>query len=405
MIYQKSNFLVILLIFLGLSNYMCLSAPRICDDLNYSISFPSASPSSLFDSVELFVPPQDSLIISVNFKKNFTYYFYVESYAPFAEDFSIDIYCTTPAARQYHFFDYTADITNNASIVYFEFGATETGNHSIHFDISTASNINLHIFLEEYLPIDLYYAKFTYDMINKDILYFSSIDRFGTNQLSQTYTFPLQEDTEYYFNFFRVNPISLSDIEANGFINPLVAMDVILNQTTYTFYPTVPTLEYALYSNIDNLTHDVDPNQRDLYNDTFLIRFGAHVSDNATVTITLSEHSGFDLNFAFVAYGIGEIGDGPDNSTELQNGLETNVTIPNEVLNPNGTDLMDFNPTLDDQITGWLSVVEMFVDDQFWILIPSIIGIAGIMYGMTHFIPKDKVKKQNIPDSREIPEA
>ncbi len=359
-----------------------------------------SSPNMLYDSVELFQPPQDSLLINVTFAKNYTYFFYLESYAPFADEFSIDIYCTTPSGRQYHFFDYTATIENNASRVFFEFGATETGLHIVRYDIATSANINLYLYLEEYLPIDLYYHKFTTDFIDPSILYFSCIDRFGTNHLSQTYSVPLHEDTEYNFNFFRVNPISLTDIILNGFTNPLVSMEVELNGTEFIFYPTIPTLEYALYSNIENLTNFGNPNERNFYNNSFLIRFGAHVTDNATITITLSEHSGFDLNFAFLAYGIGEIGDGPENQTIVPSPA-INVTVPAEFTDPTGTDLQAFDPTIDDKINYFLVTVENFLDAQFWILLPSVIGAAGVFYAITRFMPKDKVKKQEIPDSRE----
>ena len=362
----------------------------------------SSISSMLYDSVELFRPPQASHIFNVSFLKNMTYFFFMESYVPFAYDFSINIYCTTPSDRQYHFFDYKVDIENNASKIFFEYGATETGAHSIRYDIITTANINLHLYLEEYLPIDRYYEKFTTDLINRGILFFSSIDRFGTNQLSQTYSIPFQEDTEYHFNFFRVNPISLTDIETNKFTNPLVSMQLELNNTQYLFYPTVPTLEYALYSNIANLTHIGNPNERDLYNDTFLIRFGAHASGNATITLTLSEHPGIDLNFAFVAYGIGEIGDGPDNTTEEPPIILPNVTISGDDLDSNATDFQNVDPNIDDKINNALGIVEKFLEDQFWILLPCVLGAAGVFYVVSRFKPKDKTQIQVIPDGREI---
>ncbi|UYP48506.1 hypothetical protein NEF87_004791 [Candidatus Lokiarchaeum ossiferum] len=360
--------------------------------------------TTLYDSVELFRPPQTSQIFNVSFIKNVTYFFFMESYVPFADDFSVNIYCTSPSARQYHFFDYTADIENNASKIFFEFGSTETGVYSIRYDVLTTANINLHLYLEEYLSIDTYYEKFSTDLINRNILFFSSIDRFSTNQLSHTYEMSFQEDTEYHFNFFRVNPISLTDIEVNGFTNPQVSMQVELNGTQYIFYPSVPTLEYALYSNIENLTHIGNPNERNLYNNSFLIRFGAHITGNATITLTLSDYNGFDLNFAFVAYGIGDIGDGPDTIGDKQdhNNNFINVTIIDDLMAPNATDLQEVDPTVDDKINYALGEVENFLEAQFWILLPSVLGAAGVFYAISHFKPNLKVQTQVIPDGREI---
>ena len=184
------------------------------------------SPSEiLFDSIELFKPPLDILEINATFQKDYIYYFEIESYVPFSDFVSVDIYCTSPDNRIYHFFDYETELENNITTIYFEYGAAEEGTHEIKIEVHTSSNVNLRIYIEERESLEDYYESgINLGFLHDPLLYETDISRYSSNILEKQYQFPMEKDNEYYFNFFRVNPLSNTDKVENNYKNPNVIM-------------------------------------------------------------------------------------------------------------------------------------------------------------------------------------
>ncbi|MHA1675307.1 MAG: hypothetical protein ACTSYI_16980, partial [Promethearchaeota archaeon] len=317
----------------------------------------------LFDSVELFQPPETELVLELNFTRNWIYYFSLESYTPFADAFSLDIFCSSPTDKLYHFYDYTTHLDNNQSEIFFEYGAAENGTHTITFQVRPTENTNLHIVVEEYMPLGDYYDRFTLRPINEEILFFNDIHRYTSLLNTMSYTVPFQEDTAYWFNFFRVNPLSPADKAAINFTNPIVEMTVTLDNIDFVYYPNIPTLDYALYNNLDLIFLNIFPDGRNFGNNSFNMIFGSHATDNATISLTLSEDFNFNLNFALVVFSTGEIGDGPDL-------IEDNSSTNDSVWIPDNDTLGDsLGSTWNDWIDSQYEGIKVFLDAQFpWLI-------------------------------------
>ncbi|MHA1522577.1 MAG: hypothetical protein ACTSRK_20605 [Promethearchaeota archaeon] len=338
----------------------------------------------LFDSVELFQPPETELILVFNFTHNWIYYFSLESYTPFTAEFSLDIFCTSPTEKLYHFYDYTASLENNQSEIFFEYGAAENGTHTITFQVSPTENINLRVVVEEYLELGEYYDRFTLRPINEEILYFSDIHRYTTTLNTMSYTVPFQEDTAYWFNFFRVNPISPSDKAAINYTDPTIEMKLTLGGVDFIYYPNIPTLDYALYNNLEMIFLNIFPEGREFGNDSFNMIFGSHTTDNATISISLSDDFSFNLNFALVVFSTGIIGDGPDLIED--NATDDPIWIPDNDTTGIPGDL--WRKWIDSRY----SEISSFLDAQFpWIIMILMVGIIGT--GTTTFIKQKQKPK------------
>jgi len=304
---------------------------------------------------------------------------------PFSDTFLLDAFCQTPASRNYHFFDYNSSIENDVTKIYFEYGAAESGNHLIDIEVITSQNINIHIYIEEYLPLDTYYNHFTLEGINKSKM-FRDINQYSLFKNDMEYIYPVKDDMEYKFNFFRVNPISVTDIVENAFENPKVIMRIILNETEYVIYRDISTLDYSLYGNVENDEFlDLD---RNFINTTFTERFGAHCTENLSICITIEGTIPFDLNFAFLVWEVGEIGNGTDGIGENQN-----MTIPNPLNNNTDTEL--HNQTLTKTLDEWIARAGLFIQSNWWtiFLIMGTILVVSLVYGKYKYLFKEKIIK------------
>ncbi|TFH30190.1 MAG: hypothetical protein E4G98_02540 [Promethearchaeota archaeon] len=336
---------------------------------------PSINPQTqfrdlLFDSVELFQPPEAELILELNLTHNWIYYFSLESYTPFTAEFSLDIFCASPTNKLYHFYDYIASLENNQSEIFFEYGAAENGTHTITFQVCPTENINLHVVVEEYMPLGEYYDRFTFVPIDEEILFFTDIHRYTSLLNTMSYTVPFQEDTAYWFNFFRVNPLSPTDKTAINYTNPIVEMTVTLDEVDFVYYPNIPTLDYALYNNLEMIFLNLYPEGRDFGNNSFNMVFGSHATDNATVSITLSQDFSFNLNFALVVFSTGIIGDGPDLIDD--NATGDSIWIPDN--NTSGSSKFNW----DEWIFARYDGMRNFLNAQFpWVILILMVGIIG----------------------------
>jgi hypothetical protein len=350
------------------------------DDIDLDELIPE--PTILYDSVELFPEGLTTLTLNQSFQKNWIYYFSFESYVPFSDVFLLDAFCQTPASRNYHFFDYNSSIENDITKIYFEYGAAESGDHLIDIEVITSQNINIHVYLEECLPLDAYYNHFTLEGMNESSL-FLDVNQYSLFKIDMEYTYPVKDDTEYKFNFFRVNPLSVTDIVENAFENPEVIMRIILNETEYIIYRNIPTLDYSLYGNVENDEFlDLD---RNFINTTFAERFGAHCTENLSISITIEGTIPFDLNFAFLVWEVGEIGNGTDGIGENQN-----MSIPNPINNK--TDL--HNESLTDTLDRWTTSVGLFIQSNWWTLFITVgtVLIIVVVYGKYKKFFQEKVK-------------
>ncbi len=352
------------------------------DDIDLTDLIPS--PTILYDSVELFPDGQSTLSLNISFQKNWIYYFSFESYVPFSDTFMMDAFCQTPAGRNYHFFDYADTIENDVTKIYFEYGSAESGHHLINIVVNTSQNINIHVYLEEYLALETYYDHYTLEGINESEFY-CDINQYSSLRSNKIYSYPVKDDMEYKFNFFRVNPISQGDIEENNYENPDVEMLVSLNGTIYYYYREIPTLDYALYGNVENdgfLEMD-----RTFYNQTFIERFGAHTTGNLTILIWLEGLIPFDLNFAFMVWEAGDIGNGTDDVAPPEN-----VTIPNPINNDTEPEL--YNKPLSTKLDEWLASTGLFIQSNWWtlfIVMGSVLALTAV-FGKYKHVFKAQIK-------------
>ena len=354
------------------------------DDIDLDDLIPS--PTILYDSVEMFPDGQNTLSLNLTFQKNWIYYFSFESYVPFSDVFMMDVFCQTPTGRNYHFFDYSGSIENDVEKIYFEYGSTESGGHIINIMVNTSDNINIHVYLEEYSPLDTYYKHFSVEAIGNESNFFCDINQYSSLRSNKIYSYPVKDDTEYKFNFFRVNPISQGDIEENSYENPDVEMLVSLNGTIFYYYREIPTLDYALYGNVEN--DEFFDSDRDLDNENFLQRFGAHCTGNLTILISLEGVIPFDLNFAFLAWEVGEISNGTDDVKPPEN-----VTIPNPINNNTEPEL--HNKTLSTKLDEWIASTGLFIQSNWWtlfIVMGSVLALVSV-FGKYRYEIGAKVKK------------
>lgn len=368
-----------------------LSIPAVSTQNSTSDIPSSAFATILIDSVELFRPPETTLSLTLNFTQGWIYYVSVESYTPFTTAMTLDIFCTSPLEKLYHFMDYSVQLNNNITEFYFEYGAAESGNHTIDFVVGVTENTNLHIYVEEYLSLEEYFDRFTVLSVDEDILYFTDIYRFTSSRTSKSYTLPMQEDTEYRVNFFRVNPLSQSDQDQEAFENPAVTLDLTLGGTTFAFYPTIPTLDYALYNNLGQILMGTIPEGRIFANNSYNVRFGAHASGNATLDFLLSEGFPFNLNFAVVVFAVKEIGNGPD---DITNGTSGGVNDTDPWLPDNSTLVNDAASWWSDWINARTEKIGNFLSAQFpWFLI----GIVTLLGGSAGYLQYKKWKEAKQP--------
>jgi len=236
--------------------------------------------------------------------------------------------------------------------------------------------MNIHIYIEEYLPLNTYYKQYTLMAMNKSGMLWD-VNRYSNYDRSFIYHYPVKDDTEYKFNFFRVNPLSEKDIEDNSYENPAIEMLLSLNGSIFYYYRGIPTLDYALYGNVENdHFYDMD---RKFYNNTFIQRFGAQCTGNLTVLIMLQGSIPFDLNFAFVLWEVGDIGNGTDNIPPNEN-----TTIPNPFNNDTEPEL--HNSSLTGTLNEWIANAGLFIHANWWSLF---LGM-GVVFGVAFLIAKYK---------------
>ena len=379
------------LLLLTISNTTIFSGSiQSSDDIDLDELIPEST--ILYDSVELFPEGQTTLTLNISFQKNWIYYFSFESYVPFSDVFLMDAFCQTPAGRNYHFFDYNESIENDVNKIYFEYGSTESGYHIIDIVVDTSQNMNIHVYLEEFLPLDAYYNKFALEGMNNQS-FFCDIHQYSLLKNEKEYIYPVKDDMQYRFNFFRVNPVSQTDKRENMFENPKVIMNVNLDDTEFEIYRNLPTLDFSLYGNVENDEFfDLD---RNFINQTFLERFGAHTTGNLTISITIEGYIPFDFNFAFLVWEIGEIGNGTD-GTDGTDGNE-NATIPNPFNNDTDTEL--HNKTLTTTLNEWTASMGLFIQSNWWtlfIVLGSILVLTAIYGKYKHEIHTHikKIKKK-----------
>ena len=75
---------------------------------------------------------------------------------PYCADYNLDVYCSSPIGRSYHFFHYHDRIESNISNVYAEYGAAETGLHQITFVWEVSQNMNVHINIREWDSLETF---------------------------------------------------------------------------------------------------------------------------------------------------------------------------------------------------------------------------------------------------------
>ncbi len=388
--------LIINFLFLIISNTVIFSGSvQSSDDIDLNGLIPDST--ILYDSVELFPEGKTNLTLNYSFQKDWIYYFSFESYVPFSDEFMMDAYCQTPASRNYHFFDYNNTIENDVSKIYFEYGTAESGYHFIDIEVSTPQNINIHVYLEEYLPLETYYNHFSLEGINESG-FFWDIHQYSLFKNDKDYVYPVKDDMEYKFNFFRVNPISVTDIKENVFENPDVEMTITLDETEFVIYRNTPTLDFSLYGNVEN-DEFLDLN-RNFINNVFIQRFGAHCTGNITIDITIEGTIPFDLNFAFLVWEVGEIGNGTDGV-----GTNESITIPNPLNNNTDTEL--HNKSLTKTLDIWMAEAGLFIQSNWWTLfiVTGAILIVVAVFGKYKWFFKEKIlkfKKRSTNDNSDL---
>jgi hypothetical protein len=341
----------------------------------------------LVDSVYLFEPFQDLELIPINLTKDTIYYISIESYVPYDPSFTIDVRMESPEEFQCYFFEEDTSIHLNETYWYFEYGAAETGEHSLKILVETEANLTLHILVKEALDLETYYSRNQLDNIVSANMVIAEIRQYGQTYFTTEYTFSMVDDTEYFFNFFRVNMLNYEARQFIDYENPIVKLDLTLNGTPFVIYPEIQTQNYSLSTNVDHMgevelwngeTEVFLPDLLD--HPLFHISFGSFTTANATLTLTfdlLSNPLLFNMNFAFLVYtiGAGKIGDGSDD-------IPPSELPPFNATDPNGNEELynDSAPTisgLDRMIVAvQIFLIEYF--DQTLIVLGSFLAISAV---------------------------
>lgn len=333
-----------------------------------------------YDQVEDFPKGISLLELNLHLQKNIIYLFRFETYTPYTDEIKIDLLLKSPSYRLYHCADANTYLNNSRKVIFFEFGAAETGIYDCDIIVNTDNAVNLHIVIEEISDLSTYYIQHTLDVPDQEKIMISDIHQYGLNNLNCQYLQNLTEDTCYLVNFFLVTPILESLInQIPEDRDPIVKMTFLMDGHEYIYYPELPIHQYALKGNINSFYNPLGSSLSISYliQEDFLLRFGAASTSLLTIDIEFTNFWPFDANYGFIFYEKDEIGNGPENS------LENDTQPIDEQVNETASNITDSVMNLSERIE--LKINQMYIQfttfciEHFWSLV---IGISGVIIGV-----------------------
>ena len=232
----------------------------------------------------------------------------------------------------YHICDDSEDSGVNYQAYNISYIAAETGVYTVDFDVVPNANFNIYLAGDRFESLSQYLCGMWNDanayVPTTALYYYNTTLIYNNAQTTHTISLQFQNNTEYWFDCFRTNPLPIADVEAQSYTFPCLTMDLSVNLMPYIIYNALPSLSVLTT------------------NSSFRVRFGSAVAGPVIVTLSIDQ-SIFTVNFAFICYSQKVVGLG--NSTEPANQTATNTTISNPLTNsslfnptlPNGTSFFD----------------------------------------------------------------
>jgi len=342
----------------------------------------SVEPETGMDKIVFFNPTHPVYSVNLTWAKNVVYQLTYESYTP-AAAFNITCMITAPSGLQYLVWNRTHPSSLDYLRYGFEYGAAETGLHFFTITVHTPANLSLYLHVTEVMPLGRYYETFVLNdltVISNESLRYYYNDTFAVNsaQKSRFFTLDFENDTEYWVDCIRTNPVTAFQVNGSGYILPAITMTITLQDVAFPIW-----VQQAL-----------DPRQFRT-NDKIHLRLGFPWSGIARIEFGINE-SVLPTNLAFICYSLSRVGDGPDvkNDTDANNTTNSNTTRDvSSFLNTN----MSWFEELTVRFELWTT---QYFDS---ILIMGGCGIA-LLSAINYYHTNKKTRIQPAKDLREVTE-
>ena len=355
-------------------------------------SEPNPSPdTTIYDYVVLFSPSEPVFEQDLMLAEGIMYRFEFETYTPFSESFVLDCSLESPTGKSYHLCRYQSEILRNVTRVYFYYGAAETGIHRFTLDSSTEANTNLHILINGTGTASQYYQRTThkaFDEFDPDTLDFYDIHLYTQFDTTISYQFEVVRNTEYWFHFFRTNPLVGSDVSQANYENPFVSMTLSLGGSEFVYWPEgeVQTQSYGLETNIGG-------DETNLLNyENITLRFGAHMNGTAEIDIGLDYKNALNLNFAFLCFATRDIA-----ANASAGGIDRGGTETSNSTNDTNSDIYDnMDQERTSSIETFFTGANQFIGSHWDVIFYNLLGTMAITFLIQTIIKKQKVKEANL---------
>jgi hypothetical protein len=338
-----------------------------------------SSDTTTFDNVCVFTPTSTHLEFNITLWKDWAYEFLFSPYVPNIQ-YSINIHLTAPSSLIYHLIDYS-EVSNTSYPTYnITYIPAETGSFRVQYDVVPNRNLNMYLAIHPLDPLIEYYSSLWYDQnayAPANSLYlFNSTFVFSNAQKAQNISLTFENNTEYWVDCFRTNPIPNADILADNYPFPNITLNLWQQGIDYVIYDHLLSIK-ALTSN-----------------DSFRIRFGSAYSGSVTAILQIDQ-SIYNVNFAFICYSIRRVGSASPGSNGTSNSNTTNTTSTsstNSTINFNG------NQSVFDQIS---TSVNSWVNSNIDNVLLYGGGVLGILMVVDYYGKSRKAtKSQSTPNPR-----
>ncbi len=198
-----------------------------------------------FDQICVFTPSSTHLEISMVLQQNWAYLFSYEPYVVNVQ-YSINIHLTSPTSLVYHICDDSEDSGVNYQAYNIPILRRKPGSiplilmscrMPISISISPCIHSNrFHSIMRGCGMMPMLYVPTT------ALYYYNTTLIYNNAQTTHTISLQFQNNTEYWFDCFRTNPLPIADVEAQSYTFPCLTMDLSVNLMPYIIYNALPSL-------------------------------------------------------------------------------------------------------------------------------------------------------------------
>ncbi len=379
----------LILLICGLSA-ATLSSADLADMLNPTNDETfSMNSECVYDHIVLFTPTSPVFRTALNLTAGAIYRFEFETFTPFNPSFKFDCSLDSPEGLSYHISNYEIQIERQSELLFFEFGAAHTGSYEFIVNSQTQENQNVRVFVNgtgsvsDYFQTSAEGSMYKFDATTLD---FYDVAVYTQYQHTQSYQIPMERDMEYIFNFFRVNPLVQQDCEQIGFVNPNVSMSLTIGGTEFVYWPEgkVQTNSYSLSSNIGGQSTG------QLVDQNITMRFGSHVTANATISIDLDYGNSLPLNFAFLCFATKQVA---ANCSQQESAEKNENQTPDNETDADAYNGLGQNAT--SSIEKAFTSINGFFNEHFDETVISIIGLMGVVMSVKR-VKAHREEKMNL---------